>query len=73
MNPAGLALFLFVATINTLPAQHAIFAPPPVVSPDPAQPHSLKPRDPEASVRVALRDVRLRSLFANLLADIPFL
>jgi len=47
MNPAGLALFLFVATMNTLPAQHAVLAPPPVLSPDPAPPHPLKPRDPE--------------------------
>jgi hypothetical protein len=48
MNPAGFALFLFVATINTSPAQHAVLSPPPVVSPDPAPPHPLKPRDPEA-------------------------
>jgi hypothetical protein len=47
MNPAGLALFLFVATIRTVPAQHVVVSPPPVVSPDPAPPHPLKPRDPE--------------------------
>jgi hypothetical protein len=52
MNPAGFALFLFVATMNTFPVQHAVLSPPPppppVVSPDPAPPHPLKPRDPEA-------------------------
>ncbi|MEA2415967.1 MAG: hypothetical protein QOI58_2624 [Thermoanaerobaculia bacterium] len=48
MNPTGFALFLFAATINPLPAQHAVMHPPPVVSPDPAPPHPLKPRDPEA-------------------------
>jgi hypothetical protein len=46
MNPAGLALFLFVATMNTVPVQHVVLSPP-VVSPDPAPPHPLTPRDPE--------------------------
>jgi hypothetical protein len=47
MNPVGLALFLFVATMNTVPAQHVVLSPPPVVSPDRAPPHPLKPRDAE--------------------------
>jgi hypothetical protein len=49
MNTAGVALFVFVASFNTLPQQHVTLAPPPVVSPDPAPPHPLTPRDPEAS------------------------
>jgi hypothetical protein len=48
MNPAGFALFLFVASINTFPVQQAVLTPPPIVSPDPAPPHPLRPRDPEA-------------------------
>jgi hypothetical protein len=48
MHAAGIALFLFAATINTFPVQHAVLSAPPVVSPDPAPPHPLKPRDPEA-------------------------
>jgi hypothetical protein len=44
LNPAGLALFLFVATINRFPQQHVVLSP----SPDHAPPHPLKPRDPEA-------------------------
>ncbi|HEV7429224.1 MAG TPA: hypothetical protein VGQ46_22955 [Thermoanaerobaculia bacterium] len=48
MHAAGVALFLFAATMNAPLAQHAVLAPPPVVSPDPAPPHPLTPRDPEA-------------------------
>jgi hypothetical protein len=49
MNPAGVALFVFVASINTLPQQQVVLPPrPPVASPDHAPPHPLKPRDPEA-------------------------
>jgi hypothetical protein len=72
MNPAGLTLFLFLATINTLPAHHAVLSPPPpVVSPDPAPPHPLKPRDPEArfdTPRVALARV-IGSIAKGVLRD----
>jgi hypothetical protein len=71
MNSAGLALFLFVATINTLPAQHVVLSPPPVASPDHAPPHPLKPRDPEArfdTPSVALARV-LGSLARGVLRD----
>ena len=48
MNPAGLALFLLVAAMNAPLVQQAVLSPPPpVVSPDPAPPHPLKPRHPE--------------------------
>jgi hypothetical protein len=57
MNPAGVALFVFVASMNTLPQQQVVLAPPPVVSPDPAPPHPLKPRDPETSFRGPLSDL----------------
>ena len=46
MHAVGIALFLFAASAN-IPTQQAVLAPPPVVSPDPAPPHPLKPRDPE--------------------------
>jgi hypothetical protein len=72
MNPVGLALFLFVATMNTVPAQHVVLSPPPVVSPDPAPAHPLKPRDPEQarldSPSVALARV-LGSIAKGVLRD----
>jgi hypothetical protein len=72
MNTVGLALFVFVASIHTLPGQHAMLPPPPVISPDPAPPHPLKPRDPEQarldSPSVALARV-LGSLARGVLRD----
>jgi hypothetical protein len=72
MNTVGLALFVVLASMNTLPQQHVVLAPPPVVSPDPAPPHPLKPRDPEQarlnSPNVSLARV-LGSLAKGVLRD----
>jgi hypothetical protein len=57
MNPAGVALFVFVASMNTLPQQQVVLAPSAVASPDHAPPHPLTHREPEASFRGPLVDL----------------
>ena len=66
MHAAGIALFLFATAVNVPYLQQAVFAPPPVVSPDPAPPHPIKPRVPlveqpsaaASAARVALEIAR---------------
>jgi hypothetical protein len=50
MHAAGIALFLFATAVTAPNVHYAVLPPPPrVVSPDPAPPHPLKPRDPESA------------------------
>ena len=46
MHAVGIALFVFATAVNVPHIPQAVFAPPPVVSPDPAPPHPIKPRVP---------------------------
>ena len=66
MHAAGIALFLFATAVNVPYIPQAVFVPPPVVSPDPAPPHPIKPRVPSpeeptaiaSAARVALEIAR---------------
>jgi len=66
MHAAGIALFVFVTAVNVPYISQAVFTPPPIVSPDPAPPHPVKPRVPPAenpsavasAARVALEIAR---------------
>jgi hypothetical protein len=57
MHIIGIAMFLYAASVMTVPTQ-AVFLPPPppVASPDHAPPHPLKPRVPpeESLTRASL-------------------
>jgi hypothetical protein len=66
MHAVGIALFLFATAVNVPYIQQAVFAPPPIISPDPAPPHPIKPRVPPperpsaavSAARVALEIAR---------------
>jgi hypothetical protein len=68
MHAVGIALFLFAASAN-LPTQQAVLAPPPVIAPDPAPPHPLTPRDPEARFDTAGLARVIASLAKGVLRD----
>jgi len=47
MHVIGIAMFLYAASVMTVPTQAVLLPPPPpVASPDHAPPHPLKPRVP---------------------------
>ena len=69
MNSAGIALFLFAASVTVPNVQRAVLPPrPPVVSPDHAPPHPLVPRVPPAEL--ATPSATLARVAASLLRGI---